>query len=113
MDSNELNNELKTTVIHEEDKFHVVHSYDAEPVIEQNKSERDAFTTYKAAGLKNGMVKVASLHQGDVERLSSLGYDLLSPDPEEWRRALLYIQSEQKALMTVTGKPLGKKTSWR
>ncbi len=94
-----------------EEKFHVEHVYDAEPIIEQNKAERNEFSTYKDAQMKNGMVKVASLHQGDVERLANLGYNLLSPDPEEWRRALRYIQEEQKALMTVTGKPFAKKNN--
>ena len=46
-------------------------------------------------------------------RLKNLGYNILSPDPDEVKRALLYIQSEEKALMVMPGTPIGKKRqSW-
>ena len=33
-------------------------------------------------------------------------YNLLSPDPDEWKRALLYIQANEPVWMTVNGKPI-------
>lgn len=107
-----MDSEVKTTYHHEADKLHVKYVYDAEPVIEQNKVERNEFTDYKSSAIAGGLVKVATLHKGDYERIKNLGYDILSSDPDEVKRALLFIQSEQKALMTVTGKPIGKKTQW-
>ena len=63
---------------------------------------------------KGNLVKVGSIHLGDVVRLKNLGYNILSPDPDEVKRALLYIQSEEQALMSMPGTPIGKrKQSWR
>jgi hypothetical protein len=62
---------------------------------------------------KGNLVKVATIHLGDVVRLKNLGYNILSPDPDEVKRALLYIQAEEKALMLMPGKPISKrKQSW-
>ena len=103
--------DVKTTFIPDdlEDKLHVKYEYDAEPVLNSNRRERNAFTTFRSAPKVAGMVKVASLHPGDVQRLANLGYDITSPDPEEVKRALLFIQAEQKNLLTVNGKPIAKK----
>ena len=50
---------------------------------------------------------------GDVQRLHNLGYKLLSPDPDEVRRALLYVQQNEPHLMTVNKKAFAKKrTTW-
>ena len=63
---------------------------------------------------KGNLVKVGSIHLGDVVRLKNLGYNILSPDPEEVKRALLYIQSEEKAHLSMPGTPISKKKqSWR
>jgi hypothetical protein len=51
------------------------------------------------------MVHVGEIHFGDIERLKNMGYNLLSPDPDEWRRALLYIQSNEWKLLSVDGNP--------
>jgi len=62
---------------------------------------------------KGNLVKVATIHMGDVVRLKNLGYNILSPDPDEVKRALLYIQSEEKALLSMPGTPFSKKRqSW-
>ncbi|MEN9839251.1 MAG: hypothetical protein RL177_730 [Bacteroidota bacterium] len=37
--------------------------------------------------------------------MKNIGYNLLSPDADEVRRALLYIQSNEPLLLTVPGKP--------
>jgi hypothetical protein len=63
---------------------------------------------------KGNLVKVGSIHLGDVVRLKNLGYNILSPDPEEVKRALLYIQSEEKAHLSMPGTPIAKKKqAWR
>ncbi len=54
---------------------------------------------------KGNLVKVGSIHMGDITRLYNLGYDVLSSDPDEARRALCYIQSNEPHLLTVNGKP--------
>ena len=62
---------------------------------------------------KGNFVKVGSIHLGDVVRLKNMGYNLLSPDPDEVKRALLYIQAEEKAHLSMPGTPIGKrKQSW-
>lgn len=62
---------------------------------------------------KGNLVKVATIHLGDVIRLKNIGYNILSADPDEVKRALLYIQAEEKALMLMPGKPISKKKqSW-
>lgn len=62
---------------------------------------------------KGNLVKVATIHMGDVIRLKNLGYNILSSDPDEVKRALLYIQSEEKAHMVMPGTPIGRgKRSW-
>ena len=63
---------------------------------------------------RGNLVKVGSIHMGDVVRLKNEGFNLMSPDPDEWKRALLHIQANEKHLMTMPGKPIGKKKqSWR
>ena len=69
----------------------------------QERAERTGFGKYKG-----NLVKAANVSLGDVERLKNLGYNILSPDPEEVRRALLYIQSEEKQHLCVDGTPFAK-----
>lgn len=57
----------------------------------------------------NGLVHVGRIDMGDVVRLKNLGYDLLSGDPEEVRRALLYVQSNEPYMLTVNKKPFTKR----
>lgn len=104
---------IETSIYDEaEDRFIVKTTYDAEPVIQQNKAERLAKVGYKPDG--TGLVKVGSLHEGDVVRLINLGYNVLSPDPDEQRRAFLYIQQNEPHLLTVDGKPFAKsRPKWR
>jgi hypothetical protein len=59
------------------------------------------------------MVKVASIDLDHLVTLKNMGYDLLSPDPAEVKRALLYIQAHENAWMVVDGKPIGeRKQQW-
>lgn len=85
----------------------VTTTYDNSAVLELNKREK-----VERAGMgkyKGNLVHVARVHMGDIVRLKGLGYDLLSPDPEEVRRGLLYLQSEEAGMLTVDGKPFAKK----
>lgn len=81
--------------------------YDNTQVLEQNKFDRNSGPDF--GKYKGNMVKVGSLHKGDVERLCNMGYNILSGDPEEAKRALLYIQENEPYLLTVSGKPISKK----
>lgn len=48
------------------------------------------------------------IDEGHIVALKNLGYNLLSPDPDEWKRALLYIQANEPVWMTVNGKPIAQ-----
>lgn len=102
MDENGL---VRETFIHDDKVINKV-SYDPSDVLELNaaqRSERQGPGKYKG-----NLVHAARVHLGDIERLKNLGYNLLSHDPAEVRRALLYIQSEENKLLTVDGKPFAK-----
>lgn len=80
---------------------------DVEPILKANAAARRACPEF--GKYKKTLTPLISLSQVDVDRLYALGYDILSPDKEEERRALLYIQRHEPHLMRVTGKPLAKK----
>lgn len=88
-------------------------TYDNSDVLDLNEAEKKArpegFGKYKG-----NMVHVGRIHVGDIERLKNLGYNMLSPDPDEVRRALLYIQSEETRHLTVEGRPFAKhRNKWQ
>jgi hypothetical protein len=90
-------------------KMLVTTTYDNTAVLELNKAERNERIDgpqYQAGNSK--LIHAARIDMGDVQRLINLGYNLLSPDPEETRRALLYIQSNEPDLLTVNSKPFAK-----
>lgn len=89
----------------ETDSLLIRTEYDNSAVLAANlqaRNEAPEFGRYKG-----NLVKVGSIHLGDVTRLKNEGFDLLSPDPEEVKRALLHIQSNERALLTVPGRPIG------
>lgn len=91
-----------------EEKMVVETIYNNTDIIETNKrAQNDAPEIGRYMG-KDRLIHVGSLHMGDIVRLKNLGYDLLAADPEEVRRALLYIQSNEPHLLTVPGKPFAK-----
>lgn len=93
------------------DKMVVTTTYDNSDVLELNAAERNA----KVDGpqFKGNLAHVGRIDMGDIQRLINLGYNLLSPDQEEVRRALLYIQSNEPHLLTVNKKPFAKvRTRW-
>lgn len=94
-----------------DDKMIVKTTYDNSAVLAQNAIERNAAPEF--GRYKGNLVKVGSIHMGDIVRLKNLGHDILSPDPDKARAALLYVQSNEPHLMTVPGTPIGRrKTTW-
>lgn len=93
------------------DKLVVKTSYDNRAVIEANNNQRIA--TPETGRYKGNLVHVGRIHMGDVIRLKNEGYDLLSSDPDEVKRALLHIQSNERYHLTVPGTPISrKKLTW-
>jgi len=106
--------DLQETTQYDEstDSLIVTTSYDSSDVIADNVMTKNLQP--ETGRYKGDLVKIGSIHLGDVQRLKNLGYNLLSPDPDEVKRTLLYIQSEEKALLSMPGNPIGKrKQSWR
>lgn len=81
--------------------------WDSEPLLKMNHAHRRERPEH--GRYKGNLVHVGRMDIEDVERLRNMGYDLLSPDPDERRRALMYIQSNEKYLLTVPGKPFARK----
>lgn len=85
-------------------------TYDNSEVLRMNAEDRAGKVDGKQfAPNKFGMALAMRIDMGDVQRLRNLGYNLLSPDRDERKRALLYIQSNEQHLMTVNKKPFAKK----
>lgn len=82
-------------------------TYDNTDVLKVNAAQR----AEKVDGLqfKGNLAHVGRIDMGDVQRLFNLGYNLLSPDPDEVRRTLLYVQANEPHLLTVNKKPFAKK----
>lgn len=86
--------------------------YDNSEVLKENAYLRN--TAPETGRYKGTLVKVASIAEGDIVRLKNLGYNILSPDKDEFKRALLYLQSEERAHFVVPGTPIAKKRQvWR
>lgn len=111
-----MSESIKTTSFYDEaeDRLIVRTTYDNSDVLEANKVQRNAASEFGRYKSKNTqLVHVGRIDEGDVIRLKNIGYNLLSPDKDEWRRALLYIQQNEPYLLTVPGKPFAKnKLTW-
>lgn len=81
-------------------------TYDNSAVLAANEISRNDSVEF--GRYKGNFVHVGRIDEGDVIRLKNMGYNLLSNDPEEYRRALLYIQSNEPNLLTVPGRPFAK-----
>ena len=90
-----------------EDRLIVKTSFDNREVLKANMADRNAAPEH--GRYKGNMCHVGRVHMGDVVRLKNLGYDLLSPDPDQVKRALMYIQGNEKHLLTVPGNPIAKR----
>lgn len=97
-----------------EDKMIVTTTYDPSLTHDANKAYKNSTSTFdrykpNAAGL----VHAGRMEMGDIIRLKNMGYNLLSPDKDEVRRALLYVQSNEPNLLLIEGKPFAKnRTRW-
>lgn len=102
-------NDLVRTTLYDQLEGKVINrvTYDNSAIVDMN--ARDRFDRQGTGKYKGNLVHAARVHFGDIERLKNMGYNLLSSDPEEVRRALLYIQSEENDLLSVDGKPFAKK----
>lgn len=82
-------------------------TYDNSAVLAANQAQRNAAP--ETGRYKGNLAHVGRIDLGDVTRLKNEGYNLLSPDPDEVKRALLHIQSNERYLLTVPGTPIAKK----
>lgn len=92
-----------------ENKLYEETIYDPTAVIEANKALRKSGTRAKIGSKGQEMVLAARVDMDHVLALRNMGYDLLSPDPAEVKRALLFIQSEQNDFLTMDGKPFSQR----
>lgn len=96
------------------DSLSITTSYDAQPVIDSNKRIKNSLSSKAIKKYDGNMVHAARFHEGDVVRLKALGYNLLSPDSDEVRRALVYVQWNEPHLMLVHGKPFTRqRVKWQ
>lgn len=95
----------KYEYIESEDRLVVTTLYDPTETIEANKEKRALAPKHC---ISNGklLVQVMDIEAEHIVALKNMGYNLLSPDPDEWKRALLYIQANEPVWLTVNGKPI-------
>ena len=78
--------------------------------LSQNKYKADSFGCVYAATIPSGVVEAMMTGHccSDGKK-----WDILSNDPEEYRAALVHVQTEHKDLMVVNGTPFARKRpSW-
>lgn len=94
----------KREYIEAEDRLVVTTTYDAEPaIIEAAEARRDGGVKVGTKGQQ--MLKACVLPLDHILRVKEeSGYDLLSPDPDQWRKALLYIQQHHTKFMATDKK---------
>jgi hypothetical protein len=103
----------KWSYIESEDKLVCETTYDPTAVLEANKALRNSGEKQVFGSKGQQLVKVASIDMDHIVALRNMGYDLLSPDPAEVKRALLYVQAMENDWMVVDGKPIAdRKTVW-
>lgn len=104
--------EMKEKITFDRLENKVVTEYvqDVEPILEQNKFIRNCENeTGRFKSGNSGLVHAVSISEVDVLRLKHMGYDLMSPDQDERRRALMYIQQNEKQWLVTNGKPFQRK----
>jgi hypothetical protein len=96
-----------------EDRIVVKTTYDASAVIEENAILRqDSPVVLGSKG--QGLVLAMRIPEAHVIALKNEGYDLLSPDRDESRRAMLYVQQNQHKFLTTDKKMIAeRKQKWR
>lgn len=86
--------------------------YDATPVIEEN-AEIRATGPVKIGSKGQELVLGMRLPLEHVEALKNMGYNLLSPDPAEVKRAILFVQANQPKFLTTDKKMFAeRKQEW-
>lgn len=103
---------VETSYFDERDQKMVTKTtYDNSDIVKANVEAQN--TASETQRYKGNLVHAARVHMGDIVRLKAQGYDLLSPDPAEVRRALCYLQSNEQQLLTVPGKPFAlRRNKW-
>jgi hypothetical protein len=92
--------------------FGIKTSYDPTEVIEANKAQK-AQGRVMIGSKGQQMLHAMRIDIDHVEALINKGYNLLSPDPDEVRRALLYIQQNEQDWMVTDGKVIAQtKQRW-
>jgi len=94
----------KMEYIDSEDKLVITTTYDPTEAMEEAAMHR-AGSPVKVGSKGQELVLAAVIPMEHIVALRNIGYDLLSPDPAEYRRALCYIQSEQANFMAMEGNP--------
>lgn len=109
--------DLKESSVYDEmsDSMTFSYSQDIEPYRDHNRALRNDSPEHGAYMGKN-LVYAASIPHGLMMQMmhgqccpDGKKYDLLSPDKEEARRALLHAQSYHKDILVIRGKPFAKK----
>jgi len=103
----------KMHYLEHEDKLVFETIYDPTDVIEENAAIR------KAGGITLGskgqeLVLAMRLPMEHVQALKNMGYNLLSPDRDESRRAMLFVQQNQAMFLTTDKKMIAERhQKWR
>lgn len=104
----------KLHYIDEKDQLVVETIYDATDVIEQNAAIRASGKPVVIGSKGQELVLAMSLPMEHVEALKNEGYNILSHDRDEVRRALLYVQQNQHKFLTTDKKMIAdKRQTWR
>lgn len=113
IDHSALDGIVESTFYDEDnDKLVVQTTYDPSSVIEENKVLRtQGRITLGSKGQQ--LVLAARITEGDVIRLKALGYDILSGDPQESHRALLYLRDHEQDFVIDKSVIADKKVIWQ
>lgn len=85
--------------------------YDPSSVIEENKILRNqGRITVGSKGQQ--LILAARITEGDVVRLQGLGYNILSGDPKESHRALLYLRDHEQDFVIDKGVIADRPIKW-
>lgn len=113
--------DIKEKVIYNDNdsSLTVVRQQDVEPYLQHNADLRASRSEHQK--YKGSFVLAASIPSIVVEQMrngqccaDSRRYDLLSPDNDERRRALMHVQSVHNHLLAVNGKPFAKqRVKWQ
>lgn len=90
--------------IPELDRLVVKTTYDVEPAMKEAEEARQQGGVFMGSKGQQ-MLKAAVLPVEHIMRIKEeSGYDLLSPDPDQWRKALLYLQQNHQRFMATDKK---------